>query len=184
MKPSTAGSPAASVSPFVRRLSRLRVPLGFAGSLCVAVLASPTWTSLAWGALVAALGEAIRMWASGHLEKGREVTQSGPYRWCAHPLYLGSSVIAVGLVIAASSWWVALVAAAYMGTTIPAAIRSEEAELRAAFGDRYDAYRRGASTRVARSFSPARAWRNREYRSVVGLVVGLAVLALKSAFGL
>ncbi len=160
------------------------MPLGFAGSLAVAVLATPTWRSLAWGALVAVSGEGIRVWASGHLEKGREVTQSGPYRWCAHPLYLGSTVIAGGLVVASASWWVALLAALYVGVTIPAAIRSEEAELRAAFGDRYDAYRRGATAVDGRPFSLARAWRNREYRSAIGLAVGLLVLALKAAFRL
>ena len=26
-------------------------------------------------------GEALRLWAAGHLEKGKEVTRSGPYRW-------------------------------------------------------------------------------------------------------
>ena len=38
-------------------------------------------------------GEALRIWAAGHLEKGREVTASGPYRWTRHPLYLGSTII-------------------------------------------------------------------------------------------
>ncbi|MGE5361373.1 MAG: hypothetical protein ACM3NQ_20340, partial [Bacteroidales bacterium] len=70
-----------------RRLARLRVPLGFAFGVFVFLLARPTPTTLAWGLGVSAIGEAIRLWAAGHVEKGREVTSSGPYRWTRHPLY-------------------------------------------------------------------------------------------------
>ena len=41
-------------------------------------------------------GEALRMWAAGHLNKSREVTSSGPYRFVAHPLYVGSSMMGAG----------------------------------------------------------------------------------------
>ena len=40
-------------------------------------LAQPTWRSLALGAVVAVIGEAIRIWAAGHVEKSREVTTLG-----------------------------------------------------------------------------------------------------------
>ena len=43
-------------------------------------LARPTPRSLAIGGAIALVGEMVRIWAAGHLEKGREVTQSGPYR--------------------------------------------------------------------------------------------------------
>ena len=85
-------------------------------------------------------GEGIRIWAAGHLEKNREVTRSGPYRFTAHPLYVGSTVMAAGIALAARSLAVALVAALYMGLTIPAAIRTEELDLRQAFGSTYDDY--------------------------------------------
>jgi len=53
---------------FLARLARLRVPLGFALAVVVFLLARPTRDSLLWGAIVAALGEAMRFWAAGHLE--------------------------------------------------------------------------------------------------------------------
>ena len=62
-----------------RRLARWRVPLGYVLAIAAFWLASPTARSLAIGAIVGAIGEAFRMWAAGHLEKGREVTTSGPY---------------------------------------------------------------------------------------------------------
>lgn len=160
-------------------LARRRVSLGFLAAVGAAVLARPTWTSWQVGLGIAVLGEAIRVWAAGHLEKSREVTRSGPYRLTAHPLYVGSSVIALGVVVAAHSLVVGVIAAVYMSTTIVAAVRTEEAFLRRSFGEVYDAYRRAEGPMPARRFSAARAWRNREYRALIGLLIGFAFLALK-----
>ena len=160
-------------------LAKKRVPLGFVTTIAALVLARPTWTTWRIGLLVALVGEAIRVWAAGHLEKGREVTSSGPYRWTGHPLYVGSSILALGVVIASRSLPLAILAALYMGTTITAAIRTEEAFLQRTFGDIYDRYQQSRVEPGARRFCMARALRNREYRAVVGLIVGFALLALK-----
>ncbi|MEQ1869833.1 MAG: isoprenylcysteine carboxylmethyltransferase family protein [Vicinamibacterales bacterium] len=171
----------------VRRLARLRVPLGFAFAVLVFLLARPTPAFLVWGGLVAAIGEALRIWAAGHLNKSREVTSSGPYRWFAHPLYVGSSVMGVGLAIAAGSVAVALIVALYLGTTIGAAIRSEEAFLREKFGSDYDTWRRGgarpagAQMEASRSFSMAQAIANREYRALAGVAIALLLLWIKAS---
>lgn len=160
-------------------LARRRVALGFAAACVTVVLAQPTWRTWAAGIVVATLGEVIRIWAAGHLEKGREVTRSGPYRWTRHPLYVGSAVLAVGVIIASRSLIVAAVAAIYMIATLTAAIRTEEAFLRRTFGDTYDRYSRSDAAPMARAFSVERAMRNREYRAVSGVVIGFGLLALK-----
>lgn len=160
-------------------LAKKRVPLGFVTTIVALVLARPTWGTWRLGLLVALVGEAIRVWAAGHLEKGREVTSSGPYRWTGHPLYVGSSILALGVVIAAWSVPVAVLAALYMGSTITAAVRTEEAFLRRTFGDTYDRYQQSRNEPMARRFSLSRVMRNREYRAAVGLAVGFALLALK-----
>ena len=160
-------------------LAKKRVPLGFVTTIAALILAQPTWTTWRVGLFVALAGEAIRVWAAGHLEKGREVTSSGPYRWTGHPLYVGSSLLALGVVIAAWSVPLAILATVYMGTTITAAIRTEEAFLRHTFGDTYERYQGSRGEQSSRRFSLARVMRNREYRAVAGLVVGFALLALK-----
>lgn len=165
-----------------RFLARWRVALGFLGGLAAIVLARPTWTSLTVGVAVALVGEGLRIWAAGHLEKSREVTQSGPYRWTRHPLYAGSSIIGAGFAIAAWHPVVAVLAAAYLGTTIPAAMRAEEAHLREKFGDAYDSYARRAAAPVARSFSLRRALYNREHHTLAGLVLVMVLLALKAGW--
>lgn len=160
------------------RLARLRVPLGFASGALALLLAQPTSASILWGGLVAASGEAVRIWAAGHLEKGREVTRSGPYRWVRHPLYVGSTIMGIGIAMASASVWVAVVALVYLGSTLTAAIRTEEAFLRRRFGAEYDDYCRGGAASVERPFAWDRAWRNREWRAVLGLgAVGLLLAA-------
>jgi hypothetical protein len=149
---------------------------------CVVLLARPRRWSATSGAAVGVLGESIRIWAAGHLEKSREVTRSGPYRYMRHPLYVGSSVMAAGVAVGAGSWAVAALVALYMGSTISAAVRTEEAFLRGRFGDEYAAYAERRAPERGRRFSPERAWRNKEYRAVVGLIAAIGLLALKAAF--
>src|SRR3954465_11686838 len=122
-------------------LARRRVALGFVCGAVVLWVAKPTAATLAAGAPIALAGECLRVWASGHLNKAREVTVSGPYRWFAHPLYVGSSIMGAGLAVASNSVAAGGVIALYLTVTLTAAIRSEEAFLRRTFGDRYARYR-------------------------------------------
>ena len=163
----------------LRKIARLRVPLGFLFGAIVLWLADPTPRALTIGAAIAIIGELIRIWAAGHLEKGREVTASGPYAITRHPLYLGSTIIGIGLAVGAGSVVVAAIVLGYLAITVTAAIRTEEAHLTDKFGAAYPEYRAGRVS-VLRQFSLARAMRNREYRAAVGVLVVLAVLFWKA----
>ncbi len=163
-------------------LARWRVPLGVVAGVLVLWLAEPSGTSLMAGTPVALLGEALRLWAAGHLNKSSEVTTSGPYQWFAHPLYVGSSVMGLGLAVAAASVSVAVLVAVYMGVTLTAAIKSEEAFLRSRFGEGYDRYRRAGTVDRDRRFSAGQAVRNHEHRAVIGLLLVLLLLVLKATY--
>jgi protein-S-isoprenylcysteine O-methyltransferase Ste14 len=168
-------------SVLMRRLARRRVTIGFVSGVLAVWLARPTAGSLAAGASVALLGEAVRVWAAGHLEKGSEVTVSGPYAFTRHPLYVGSTLIGIGLAIASASVIVSALVVAYLAITLTAAIRTEEAHLTEKFGAAYPAYREGRAQGERRRFTLARVIRNREYRAVLGLLAVLAVFAWKAA---
>ena len=77
----------------------------------VAVFARPTTLSLLLGLPLACAGEAVRIWASGHIEKTRRLATGGPYAHSRNPLYLGSLLIALGVAVACASPWVALAVA-------------------------------------------------------------------------
>lgn len=166
-----------------KKVARWRVPLGFATFVAAFVLASPTPVTYAAGLLIALAGQSLRVWAAGHIEKGREVTRSGPYRHIRHPLYVGSVMMGTGFVIASASVWTALLAVAYFTVTYVAAVRSEEATLDAKFAGEYSAYREGRATDssapATRKFSMDRAFgMNREGRSLAGFVVAFLLLAV------
>jgi hypothetical protein len=186
----------------IARIARLRVPLGFASGALVLWLAQPTGRSVAAGAVVAVAGELLRVWAAGHLRKSSEVTVSGPYRFFAHPLYVGSSLLGAGLAVASASAAAAAVIAVYLAATLAAAIRSEEAFLQRTFGERYERYRGGAGGRrrdggaglsgtagtlvgaadEARRFSLAQAIANREHRAAAGVVAAVLLLLWKATY--
>ena len=161
-------------------IARFRVTIGFTSAVFVLWLAEPTATTLAVGTAIAVLGELVRIWGAGHLNKSREVTSSGPYRWLAHPLYAGSSVMGLGLAVASDSGVVAVIVGAYLVVTLTAAIKSEEALLRRVFGDGYDRYRDAGIVDTRRRFSLSRAFANREHRAVIGLVLAVLLLAWKA----
>jgi hypothetical protein len=170
-------------------LARFRVALGWVFAPLVLIAAEPTVGSIAVGMSIAAAGEALRIWAAGHLNKSREVTSSGPYRWFAHPLYVGSSVMGAGLGIASHSVIVIGLIAVYLFLTLRAAIASEEAYLRRTFGDQYDLYRSGrdAARRTtlattSRAFSISRAIANGEHRAVIGWLVAVLLLVWKATY--
>lgn len=165
-----------------RLLARRRVFLGFVFAALVIWLATPTWPSLALGAALAILGESLRVWAAGHVEKSKEVTRSGPYRHARHPLYLGSSLIGIGMAVASYHAVGAMMIVGYLALTLTAAMRSEEAHLREKFGDAYNAYAGKRAAPMDRSFSWARAIHNREHHAMAGLLAGFALLAVKIVF--
>jgi protein-S-isoprenylcysteine O-methyltransferase Ste14 len=171
----------------VSLLARLRVSLGFVFGAIVLWLAQPTPGSLLFGGVLAALGEGLRVWAAGHLNKSREVTMSGPYRWLAHPLYVGSSIMGAGLAVASANVVAAVLVMIYLSAAVTAAVRSEEAFLRRTFGEQYERYRAASAGLTAtgdkgRRFSVARAMANREHRAAMGLAVAVLLLLLKATY--
>src|ERR1700704_1355737 len=79
---------------------RVRVPLSFAFAIAYVWLAHPTRISLLAGALLLLPGLLLRGLASGHVQKDKQLTTSGPYGYTRNPLYLGSLFMAAGFAIA------------------------------------------------------------------------------------
>jgi protein-S-isoprenylcysteine O-methyltransferase Ste14 len=172
-----------------------RVHVGIAFALAYVAFSRPDATTFAYGALVVALGEGIRVWACGHLVRNEELTRNGPYSVVRHPLYLGSLLIGLGLVLLAQhQWlWLAAFAALYVGFYLPA-MYVEELRLQSLFGAEYLEYMEEVPRLIPRprradpwsdtettdqGFSMAKSRRNRELRTVVVMALLLLVQYLK-----
>ncbi|MGH9487455.1 MAG: methyltransferase family protein [Terriglobales bacterium] len=170
-------------------VQRWRVPLGFAAAAALIVLAHPRPLSLAIGLPIAALGVALRASAAGYIRKNDVLATSGPYRFTRNPLYLGSTLLGAGFVIAADYWVLAVLAVVLLvGVYLPV-IRQEERYLAERFGAAFHAY----AARVPRlwprlapaagasgaGFSPLLYRRHREYQALMGFCMLAAILVLK-----
>jgi len=174
---------------------RWRVRLGYPLALIFWLLANPTPHSILIGTLIGVVGVFVRAAAAGYLHKDRELAISGPYARTRNPLYLGSAVLAAGIVVAGHSLWAGMLTALYFCIFYSAVMRNEEADLRDRFGAAFNHYAArvplffphlvGGSHRELQSASPPEkfSWgqfnRNREYRALLGAVVGLGALFLR-----
>jgi protein-S-isoprenylcysteine O-methyltransferase Ste14 len=166
---------------------RIRVPLGFIFAVVFILLAQPTKTSLIVGALLLVPGLALRGLASGHVQKDKQLTTSGPYAYTRNPLYLGSLMLAAGFAIAARSWWIVGIMLLMFAVIYIPVIAGEERYLRQAFPD-YEDYARHVPRFLPRltpyctepgAYSSARYWKHREYQASIGCAVVLAILIIK-----
>jgi protein-S-isoprenylcysteine O-methyltransferase Ste14 len=171
------------------KLSGVRVACGYALGLLAVALARPTPRSIAAGMAVAALGEIVRLWASGHIEKSQRLATGGPYAHTRNPLYVGSALLAIGFGVAAASVWVVLAVVAYFTAFYPAVIAEESRFIRGKFEAEYDAWAREVPAFVPRLFPAgprasrfewARVARNREWRTALALPLLAAVLYLRA----
>lgn len=170
-------------------VAKLRVPCGFVLLLTFAWLSQPTLRSLAAGLPVSILGLLLRGWATGHLEKDISLAQSGPYVYVRNPLYLGTALVATGLVIASERWLLAAIFAAVFVLIYLPVIRLEEQHLQSLFPE-FGAYASQVPalrpTFVFGGRGQVFRWdlyaRNREYQALLGFTAGVAFLILKICF--
>jgi protein-S-isoprenylcysteine O-methyltransferase Ste14 len=174
-------------STWSRVARRIRVPLGFIFAVVYVWLARPTKISLITGALVLIPGLVLRGLASGHVQKDKQLTTSGPYAYTRNPLYLGSLMLAAGFAIAARSWWIVAIMLLMFAVIYIPVIAGEERYLRQTFPD-YDDYARHVPRMLPRltpygsgqsAYSSARYWKHREYQASIGCAVVLAILLIK-----
>jgi len=166
-------------------LSRYRVAAGWLVGLLVAVLAEPAPSWLVAGLGLACVGEALRIWASGHIEKTKRLATGGPYAHSRNPLYVGSLLIALGVAVACASPWVVLAVGVYFLVFYPAVMREEAAFLAGKFQEEYAAWAASVplfwprltpgGPRTSR-FEWTRVRANREWRTALALPVLAALL--------
>jgi protein-S-isoprenylcysteine O-methyltransferase Ste14 len=172
--------------PYADFVQRLRVPIGFLLVAAFSFWSSPTRSSIEWGAPVSVAGLLLRGWAAGHLAKNQSLAVSGPYSFTRNPLYLGTLLVAAGLVVASRQPGLAFLFAAAFGLVYLPAIELEEQHLRELFPE-YASYAqrvprlrvRAPAERGGETFRLALYRKNQEYQAAAGYLAGLALLVWK-----
>jgi len=117
-----------------------RIPL-FIGAFLLVIFARPKLPEIWIGMALIFLGEGIRVWAAGHLQKNEVLTVTGPYAYVKNPLYIGSIFITTGFCIMADNIYL-LAAAFFMFCFhyIPYKKKVEGDRLKRHFGNQYEDY--------------------------------------------
>jgi protein-S-isoprenylcysteine O-methyltransferase Ste14 len=171
-------------------LARWRVRLGYLLTVLVLWLARPTPLSIVTGACLGIIGLTIRAYAAGYLHKQEVLTTAGPYAHTRNPLYLGSSLLALGAAVATDSPWPAAVLLVYFAVVYVFVMRREESELLQKHGPAFAAYavavplffpRISVPPEAARRdqrFSWSQYRQNHEYQAAAGFALLLLVFVV------
>jgi protein-S-isoprenylcysteine O-methyltransferase Ste14 len=135
-----------------------RPPLLYAGAIIIALLLNLVWplpifasTAGRWfGLLPIVLGAAVLAWGRRALLSGGTpvdptlptacIVTSGPYQFSRNPLYVGLTLIFLGLTLAMNTWWGILVLIPLVLIMDIGVVRREERYLDQKFGEGYRQY--------------------------------------------
>lgn len=172
--------------PYADFVQRLRVAAGFLLLITFAVFSQPSIESLTVGLPVCLVGLWLRAWAAGHLAKDAELATGGPYAYVRNPLYAGTLLMAVGIVVASRSIALAVITAAVFLLVYLPVIELEEQHLSEIF-PRYEMYARHVNRLLplrrynagSRAFSWAFYRKNREDKAALGFATALLWMVAK-----
>jgi len=142
-----------------------------------------------WGIVLLIVGESIRFWALGFVEKkGQKLAMSGPYAFVRNPLYVGNFFLGLGVAVIVWNWIIlALFLAGFLGI-YTGTIRGEEKHLREMFGKPYEDYCKNVPSFLPRwtpykaptkdSFLWSRIIKHHEYITVAGIFLMTMIIHL------
>jgi protein-S-isoprenylcysteine O-methyltransferase Ste14 len=179
------------MTPWRKSAQRLRVPVGTLVGIIFLLLMHPSGRSLWIGGIIATGGALWRLWAAGHIDKGRVLTQSGPYALTRNPLYLGSFFMALGVLMAGQGYWLLPgFGIFFLGFYYPV-MRAEEQELLQGHGSQVLGYARRVplffpglpkKSLPSSRFTWNRVVKNREHRTILGFLLTQIVLILLTIY--
>lgn len=123
------------------RPKKMRVLLAWIGVPFLIFYSEMTDFSYRWGGILIGVGEIIRLWALGFVErKGKKLAMRGPYAFTRNPLYVGNFFLGLGVVTIVANWYFLAVFLAGFAYIYLKTIRNEEKDLLATFGKPYADY--------------------------------------------
>lgn len=161
--------------------------------LAIAVLVLLARPKLPWffpGVVLVIIGEALRVWAAGHLKKTQEVTTTGPYAYVKNPLYLGTLLLLVGFCfMAVNVWLLAIGLVVFFFYYAPFKRKREGQRLFERFGAVWAEYDQAVPDYLPRPspylkrgttrWSQDRFYANSEDGTLAAVIVGILVLVLR-----
>jgi len=171
------------------KFKKMRLLLAW-GSIPILLLCSNmSDRTFRWGIVLIVIGELIRFWALGFVEKkGEKLAMSGPYAFVRNPLYVGNFFLGLGVAVIVWNWIILTIFLAGFLGIYTGTIRSEEKHLRELFGEPYESYCKNVPSFLPRltpytapekeSFLWSRIIKHHEYITVAGIFLMLMLIHL------
>ena len=175
-----------------RLVGHYRTAISLLTALAFLALSKPSLKWMVAGIPFVILGESIRTWASGCLNKEyQEVTAHGPYSMTRNPLYVGNFFLGVGFTLMGGrpEWVIVFLALFYV--IYRSTILDEENTLTRVFGEAYLDYKAKVPRFLPRfqkhAFEPGRfhwerVYKHREYNAWLGIGLLMLLMGLLSYF--
>ncbi len=172
-----------------KRLFRLRFAVLYPLAVYLIFFTTPTVRSTMDGAFFMVAGMLIRLWSNGYAIKLDKLTTSGPYAYVRNPLYVGTGLILLGVVLMLQVFWVGVLTFAVLAVVYTRTIRQEQRMLADKFGKAFSDYCAkvpamwptltpyAAGEKWA--FSVGRVWESREHKVVIWMMVLVAAFHVK-----
>jgi protein-S-isoprenylcysteine O-methyltransferase Ste14 len=171
------------------KFKKIRLLLAWGSIPILIIFNHMTDTTFRWGVVLLIVGELIRFWALGYMErKGEKLAMSGPYAFVRNPLYVGNFFLGLGIAVVVWNWVIGIIflvgfLGIYTGT-----IRGEEKHLQEMFGKTYEDYCKNVPSFFPRltpykapekdSFQWGRIVRHHEYITVLGIALMVMLIHL------
>ncbi|MCL4479143.1 MAG: isoprenylcysteine carboxylmethyltransferase family protein [Deltaproteobacteria bacterium] len=171
-------------------LSKYRIQIGFVFAILFIFAASPDIMGMTVGLPIGIIGLMIRLWASGHIKKNKQLSVDGPYSYTRNPLYLGSFFIGLGVSIMGSSAIFIIIYLAGFYFVYYNVIKGEEKMLIELFGAEFLDYKTKVPiffpklkpVRLTKDFDIKLVIKHEEYNAWLGFIFVTIILYLKYHF--
>jgi protein-S-isoprenylcysteine O-methyltransferase Ste14 len=148
----------------------------------------PNALSLSLGLPPIVIGQALRIWACGHLVKNKRLTTTGPYAHVKNPLYVGTILITAGFCLLAQPLLTPIVLVGFYAYYMPRKRKIEGDRLRKIYGEAYERYEKAVPDLLPRiapyrsgdttAFDGRLVFDNSEHGTVMSVAIGLGLIFL------
>jgi protein-S-isoprenylcysteine O-methyltransferase Ste14 len=161
----------------------------FVGILCLIALlylAEPSPVSVAVGFFFIIAGMFFRAWASGYINKDKELATDGPFSLTRNPLYFGNFVLGLGIAIAGNNEYSYGIFFGFYLLFFPFLMVVEHKRMKEKFGEAYEKYSENLHSffpkikKIKRGeYNISYYMKNREYRVLYFSLFVIAIMILK-----
>ena len=170
----------------IELIIRYRSVVGILCLITILYLAEPSPRSVTIGFFLIIAGMFFRGWASGYINKDKELATNGPFSLTRNPLYFGNFILGLGIAVAGNNIYSYTIFFAFYLLFFPFLMALEHKRMKKKFGKGYEEWAKNSNSFFPKikkiknhDFNITFYMQNREYRVLYFSLFVIAILILK-----